>query len=141
MKNVARRIKEVRESKGISREELADSLHLSVEQLDNFESGETKLSNQDIIEFATALETSEEYLRRGAPGALSNVDSSSIEHSSVTTANQMTTNNYYQGQIGHSDDPKISRVQLKAQLDRIEIKLDKLNEQLDFLIKAGVIRA
>ncbi len=42
MKNVARRIKEVRESKGISREELADSLHLSVEQLDNFESGETK---------------------------------------------------------------------------------------------------
>ncbi|TID23288.1 hypothetical protein JO83_06670, partial [Avibacterium paragallinarum] len=52
MKNIAKRIKEIRERKGISREDLADNLHLSVETLIGYEEGLTKLSTDLISEFA-----------------------------------------------------------------------------------------
>ncbi|MEE6042392.1 helix-turn-helix domain-containing protein [Avibacterium paragallinarum] len=65
MKNIAKRIKEIREKKGISREELADNLHLPIEVLIGYEEGLTKLSTDLIKEFAFALEVTEDYLRVG----------------------------------------------------------------------------
>lgn len=113
MKNVARRIKSIREFKRISQDELADSLHLTKEQLISYEDGEEKLSPEMILEFATALEVQESFLRFGdSQNNSTNINGSNIDGSNVTT-NSSTTNNYYRQ--GDSD-----------QLDRIEQKLDYL---------------
>lgn len=64
MKNIAKRIKEIRERKGISREDLADNLHLSVETLIGYEEGLTKLSTDLISEFAFVDEHGELFIKR-----------------------------------------------------------------------------
>lgn len=81
MKNVARRIKSIRESKGISQDELADNLHLSLEQLADLENGVAKLTAEQITEFATALEITEDYLRLGNSqnNTLSNINESHLD--------------------------------------------------------------
>ncbi|KMK50927.1 hypothetical protein RO21_09075 [[Actinobacillus] muris] len=122
MKNVARRIKETRQNKGISQAELADRLHYTLEKLIEFEEGKAKLSLEDIAEFATALEVTEDYLRRGDyNNTLNKITDSAFDNSPVTTTHSTTTNNYYGDEADFGD-----RASLKAQLDRIEQKLDFL---------------
>ncbi len=125
MKNVARRIKSIRELKGISQGELADNLHLSLEQLVALEDGEIKLTAEQITEIATALEVTEEYLRLGnnQNNTLNHINESSLEGSNVTTTHSTTTNNYY----GNSEQ---ERNHAQAQLDRIEQKLDFIIQRL-----------
>lgn len=65
MKNIARRIVSIRELKNLTQEELADNLHITLEDLIAFEEGEKKLSQADIEDFATALEVTVDYLKRG----------------------------------------------------------------------------
>lgn len=124
MKNVARRIKSIRELKGMTQNELADILHLPVEQLTDLEDGVTKLSSEQITEFATALEVTEEYLRLGNSqnNTLNNINESALENSSVTTTHSTVTNNYHRPE--KRDQTETARLQ--AQLDRLEQKLDFL---------------
>lgn len=128
MKNVARRIQQIRQEKGISLAELADRLHFSIEKLVALENAEIKLTPEEIIEIATALEVTEDHLRRGLDHALHNqINNSTLEHSNVSTTHHNTegdlvTNNYYGSSNG------IDLPALKAQLDRIEQKLDFLLE-------------
>lgn len=63
MKNVAKRIKEVRVSKGMSLDDLADNMQLSAEEVRKIEDGETKLTLDLISEFAIALEVTEHFLK------------------------------------------------------------------------------
>lgn len=125
MKNVARRIKNIRESKGISQNELADNLHLSLEKLIEYENGVEKLTAELITEFATALEVSEEYLRLGNTqnNTLNHINDSTLEGSNVTTTHSTTTNNYYGSNSGKESD-------FRDQLNRIEQKLDFIIQKL-----------
>lgn len=128
MKNVARRIQQIRQDKGISLAELADRLHFSVDKLAALENAEIKLTAEDIIEIATALEVTEDHLRRGLDHALHNqINHSTLDNSNVSTTHHNTegnsvTNHYY----GSSHNDEIDLIKLKAQLDRIEQKLDFL---------------
>ena len=132
MKNVARRIKSIRESKGISQDELADNLHLSLEQLADLENGVTKLTTEQITEFATALEVTEEYLRLGNTqnNTLNHINDSSLEGSNVTTTHSTTTNNYYGDKKQENNLSELERNHLQAQLNRIEQKLDFIIQRL-----------
>lgn len=128
MKNVARRIQQIRKDKGISQSELADRLHFSVDKLVALENAEIKLTTEDIIEIATALEVTEDHLRRGLDHALHNqINHSTLDNSNVSTTHHNTegnsvTNNYY----GASKMDEIDLMSIKEQLNRIEQKLDLL---------------
>ncbi|MCX2960330.1 helix-turn-helix domain-containing protein [Rodentibacter caecimuris] len=129
MKNVARRIQQIRQEKGISLAELADRLHFSIDKLAALENAEIKLTAEDIIEIATALEVTEDHLRRGFDHALHNqITHSTIENSSVSTTHHNTegntvTNHYY-GPTHNEEE--VDLIKLKTQLDLIEQKLDFL---------------
>lgn len=132
MKNISRRIKSIRELKNLTQEELADILHLTLGELKGFEDGEIKLTQNDIADFATALEVTVDYLKRGCtkrPNESASVEQSVLENSPITNNSSNTTNNFY----GNNENG------LAEQLSRIEKKIDRLSEQYDFLIKAGVI--
>lgn len=132
MKNISRRIKSIRELKNLTQEELADILHITLEEIRAIENGEIRLSQTDIAYFATALEVTVDYLKRGCTKEQSEstgIEHSLLENSPISNNSGNTTNNFYG--IEGPDSQK--------QLDRIEAKLDGLNARLDFLIQAGVI--
>ncbi|MGY6089243.1 helix-turn-helix domain-containing protein [Avibacterium paragallinarum] len=151
MKNIAKRIKEIREQKGISREDLADNLHIPVEVLIGYEEGLTKLSTDLISEFAFALEVSEDYLRVGDSqnNTLNSIQNSELDNSTITTTHSTntTTNNYYaespsQERDGDNSTSKLEAIEkmlstdkedrnrLRAQLDTVEQKLDTVIQHL-----------
>lgn len=94
---------------------MADILHITLAELRAIEDEEIKLSQSDISDFATALEVTVDYLKRGCikeQTGVIDIEQATLENSPVTNNSNSgnTTNNFYGSGEGNN----------QAQLDHIE---------------------
>ena len=134
MNGIHRAIKKLRENKGLSQQQLADQLSISLKTYQNFENGITKLDLDRLKEVATKLEISvEELINIGDEGVYIN----EIKNNDVGYNNNQVNITHHRSELEKELYEKII-AEKDARIDYLEKDLTFLRSQLADLIKKMV---
>jgi transcriptional regulator with XRE-family HTH domain len=126
--NLGQKIKLVRASQGISREEVANALHVSLQAYGKLERGETEISVERLQHIADTLGVSKQYIE-----AYETTDRFIFAHT-ANDEHQLINNNIH-SQVNQISDKLIDTLreqlaQKDAQIATLQAQIDKLLEML-----------